>query len=566
MGTSKDSWGRLLIVTVGSALFFSWGFLTFLSPSVIGPLTGPEAHMEYAYLSSQLTLVVCMSGLTMVIRRRPIDQAPRLIPLLGALVAIGTLTTHMLTSRPYQGPAPMIVAGIVIGACSPFIGIAWGSRFSLLGGRSFEVIAGSFALSYLLYLIFTRMAFVFPLATAYLVTLFPLASSVIWFVEARDRHLSTRAVWPSRTSDGLPEDPSELIAGDTSLALLDWRAIVVLVLVAVIGNLVIGIIFEYRFESTAVICTGAFTLSLLLLGLAWAIKVSSRVGLTTVQAYRAMLPFTVIGLVALLVSGGDDVDFPGILVMGSSIFLTVFIYLYMTDRTMQVGFSPALTFGLGQSITALSIFIGNIVGKTSSSLAAGQMELALVYSSAVSLILLFFVLLYLLEWRDDQDADDGDGAVDDNITGLDTTGNCDSPIPGSRPSLDDLGRSITETLHDDPDALKTIRQSAGNVTCGQTGDSQTTGPASSEVPSTPDVFTAGWADVVAGFSKSMGLTSREAEIFGHLSRGSTVPRIAEQLYITPGTVKTHVIHIYRKAGVNSRQDLLDLYSEYIQSL
>ena len=59
----------------------------------------------------------------------------------------------------------------------------------------------------------------------------------------------------------------------------------------------------------------------------------------------------------------------------------------------------------------------------------------------------------------------------------------------------------------------------------------------------------------------MGLTPREAQVCRYLVRGRSLPYIAEQLYVTAGTVKTHALHIYRKAGVSSKQDLISLYSQ-----
>ena len=61
----------------------------------------------------------------------------------------------------------------------------------------------------------------------------------------------------------------------------------------------------------------------------------------------------------------------------------------------------------------------------------------------------------------------------------------------------------------------------------------------------------------ARFSQSHGLTKREAEVLGYLARGRTLPYIADALFVTTGTVKTHTTHIYRKLAVNSRQELLD---------
>ena len=61
----------------------------------------------------------------------------------------------------------------------------------------------------------------------------------------------------------------------------------------------------------------------------------------------------------------------------------------------------------------------------------------------------------------------------------------------------------------------------------------------------------------AAFARAVGLTAREAEILALLVRGRTLPYIANELFVTTGTVKTHVRHIYEKALVNNRQELLD---------
>ena len=41
-------------------------------------------------------------------------------------------------------------------------------------------------------------------------------------------------------------------------------------------------------------------------------------------------------------------------------------------------------------------------------------------------------------------------------------------------------------------------------------------------------------------------------------RGNNVPAVARKLYISENTVRDHMKSIYRKAGVHSRQELIDL--------
>lgn len=65
------------------------------------------------------------------------------------------------------------------------------------------------------------------------------------------------------------------------------------------------------------------------------------------------------------------------------------------------------------------------------------------------------------------------------------------------------------------------------------------------------------ADAVAEFRTRYGLSDREAEITRFACEGKTAKRIARELFIAESTVYTHLKHIYRKAGVHSKQELVD---------
>lgn len=51
-------------------------------------------------------------------------------------------------------------------------------------------------------------------------------------------------------------------------------------------------------------------------------------------------------------------------------------------------------------------------------------------------------------------------------------------------------------------------------------------------------------------------TPKEREILAQLARGASNKRIAEALYVTPATVKTHLAHIYAKLGARGRHEAL----------
>ncbi len=62
---------------------------------------------------------------------------------------------------------------------------------------------------------------------------------------------------------------------------------------------------------------------------------------------------------------------------------------------------------------------------------------------------------------------------------------------------------------------------------------------------------------IKAWSKRWGLTQREVDVLECLAAGRTQPWIAENLGISESTVGTHVRHIYQKADVHGRQELLD---------
>jgi DNA-binding NarL/FixJ family response regulator len=51
---------------------------------------------------------------------------------------------------------------------------------------------------------------------------------------------------------------------------------------------------------------------------------------------------------------------------------------------------------------------------------------------------------------------------------------------------------------------------------------------------------------------TFGLTDREIEVLRLMTEGFTNNEISEQLSISPHTVKSHVIHIFNKLGVDDR--------------
>ncbi|WP_283169684.1 helix-turn-helix transcriptional regulator [Curtanaerobium respiraculi] len=62
--------------------------------------------------------------------------------------------------------------------------------------------------------------------------------------------------------------------------------------------------------------------------------------------------------------------------------------------------------------------------------------------------------------------------------------------------------------------------------------------------------------------RDFGLSNREAEILKLVAQGNTVPSIAEQLFISENTVRTHMKRLYAKLDIHKKQELIDLAHSY----
>lgn len=67
-----------------------------------------------------------------------------------------------------------------------------------------------------------------------------------------------------------------------------------------------------------------------------------------------------------------------------------------------------------------------------------------------------------------------------------------------------------------------------------------------------------WRLACEEIAEKGGLTPREREVFILLAKGRNGPSIERELVISGHTVKTHTLSIYRKLGVHSAQELIDL--------
>ena len=75
-----------------------------------------------------------------------------------------------------------------------------------------------------------------------------------------------------------------------------------------------------------------------------------------------------------------------------------------------------------------------------------------------------------------------------------------------------------------------------------------------------------WKDLlskrVSALQQVYRLNDREAEVTDLIVHGYTVPRIAETLFVSENTVRTHTKRIYTKLDIHKKQELIELVEQF----
>lgn len=502
----------LYTTVIGSALLWAWGYLCFLSPIMFPVSANIETSIgiEYGFFASQASVVLFALAVVLVSRwkhivvRRSAFFVAALIVSLSSLLLAWAVQSSLLWL--------MIVCGILDGVCVTLLGVAWGTRF-LLGSRAIRpLVVLSFLISYLLYLVISWL----PQPIAIMcVTVLPLISWVLWRRDANMRHELSSEVFPVRGSIGTPDTPGELSAGSWEANILPWRSIGVLVMASFIGNLVASVIMgqgysevESLFFGGILVCACIATMSLVPLA-------ADRNALSVSGIYRITLTFTAIGLVIIMVLGNEGIAIGGALTQGSAFFLQVLIILKITQSTQELGISPLLSFSIGQGLIAGVVFFGNIFGKQIFAL-FGSGGFVLDVVCGCGLLALFFMLIALASGS--------------------------ASFPQDHGAIEEADQARRSSLQ--PDGLHNVDRD------------DTDAAIPDEMAALSEQL---WVRRVEIFAETHDLTRRETEVISFLVKGRSLPYIADTLFVTTGTIKTHTVHIYRKLAINSRKELLDLF-------
>lgn len=510
-GGRQRQWGASLEAIVGSGALWAWGFLCYLSPVLItDPASLASVGLEFGFFASQAAVVVAAVLLVAFSRRRPVTLGP--IALIGAALVMSFASLAIPWLLQTQQIGVVVALGIVTGVAGTLCGSAWGARYSIDFRHAPSIIILSFLFAYLIYLSISQLAS--GILGAIIVAALPLISMGVRTEEAARRHHLSCEVFPSPVAD--PDSmPGEILAGSWEARLLPWRAMSAIILAALIGNFISSTIMGVSYEAADSLFAGGVAVCFLIAVMALVPFTAAEGGSAVLGLYRTTVTFAVAGLLIILVLREAGEAMGGALVQGCAIFLQVLVFVLVTQSTQREGLAPLLSFSVGQGLISAVVLVGNVLGKQFYRLGNGDVNW-LAGACAVGVLLLFIVVVGVKE----------DGAKVNNSEGNHTD---------SKKSHLDADRASKGT------ALVNANHSAD------------ASPAEDRMNS------------IGLFAESFNLTKRETEVLEYLVRGRSLPYIADTLFVTTGTVKTHVKHIYRKCAVSTRQELLDLFESRTQT-
>lgn len=536
-GARRVGWGRAVF---GSACLWAWGFLAYLSPVLI-PAERPVGGVgiEVGFFVSQGAVVVAAVAIVLALRKRSVAVGRGVLLVCASLLALASALLPLTVA--IDAPWPLVGCGAICGVAGTLLGCAWGARYSLESRDVSAVVMVSFLVAYGIYfaILLLYVATPFVVAAQVVVVFLPLASWGLWFWDASARSGLAPEVFPSSALStdiaGSPgssgKAPGEVTAGSRELHALPWRSLGVIAVAALVGNVMASVIMGTSYEGADSLYPGGIALCACIATMALVPLTAERTAFSVAQLYRITVTFSVVGLVAILVLGAAAVPVGGALVQGCTLFFQPLVYVVVTRSTRLQGLSPLVAFGVGQALISAVVLAGNLAGKLLFQV-AGETPLLLSTVCGAGVLALFFMVVA----RAAQVGEEGNEEKDGGTEEMEAETRGADRVKAAAAGRGSSGVAAGERLFEDGGTTEAATLPNGDCAAGVGAQGE---------------------DSAAVFARAVGLTARETEILSLLVRGRTLPYIANELFVTTGTVKTHVRHIYEKALVNNRQELLD---------
>lgn len=587
----ETSFGELSLACLGYGLHQAWIYSSMFDKSGIFGAAAVEAGPLTDNLSSVYFVSILVYGLLLLLASVLDTRLIRFFHSTGALLGaalLGTAGTVLLLLPPDAGLNVNIlqmVSGALTGAGSSMLLIAWGITFARLDSASIIINGAlSIAIGFGVYgLVLHQIPFPFGgVASACI----PLAEFALLML--LHRHVSLDFDNRILLFRPLPINHSRFVLRFGLPVFLLGVALGIMRQTS-IEHILPGTAFEDQAMLFMTACGATLLIMVTFLALGGDERWHT--------FFRPLIPFIAVTAVFIPFSAADDTIWSTSVVLVGYMSFEALMWIFFAELAQRFRLSPIFVFGLGRGVMALAALGGSLLPMFAERMAAPAAfgEVGTVLVIIVAMMMAYAMLPDEREMASIVMASTPHAAtnpatrpplfvvIEDGATAVAAT----SVEQGST----DLGSNANRTN----DAVKTCDTPAsenatierGAETGAVTESSDAECPNSaipSARPSRIDLSRSIFADAVpvgaAGASETEDaghrgrfrercevvantylLSRRENEVMYYLARGYKSSYIQQQLYISEGTAKTHIRHIYRKLNIHSQQELINLIDD-----
>ncbi len=539
LDTSKPA-SEVTILSVGLGLHQGWTYTTMYGSKSVFNIPGTDFLHGYTwfFLISIVAFAVFLIafGLTDQHMRNRLINKGGLFLGAGCMFASTALACccSLLSGQPLL--IASIVAGVVSGFGSAIVFIFWGIAMSLLDYQSIVLNASlSILIIAIVYVVIMQIvpaplsgiiACVLPLGEAFL-----LLSMKPSFFHGESR-VPVSTPLPIRRFS------------------FAWHLVLPLAFFGLAAGLIKGNAIMKSMESAS----DNIIPLLLAAGVAFiyvtSVLSTADKGQNDVETFKRVIPLVAIGTICIPFMITYDIPLLGVVVAASFFSFEIFFFIFLNTLSQGYRLSPVFIYGLGRGTLALAALLGSVITIESDHIvnilpwgdSGGTMItlLCLVLGfcslpsrSTIERAALNTCSLTFYYKRGEQGSGLGSAKLSETAS---TEGGLPKAIPTSTP------RTAASTA---ADATEGARHATGTI----------------DDPIPQQELLQAQCEAIANCYL---LSQRETEVFYYLAKGYNSARIQEILYISEGTAKTHIRHIYRKLDIHSQQELIRMVDETLE--
>ena len=121
---------------------------------------------------------------------------------------------------------------------------------------------------------------------------------------------------------------------------------------------------------------------------------------------------------------------------------------------------------------------------------------------------------------------------------------------------------VTEDVAEEKEESKTVAFTSANSVTGKDSLTETANKKLTETNSRKPSANEISEEKLLAYKTHYGLSVRETDVLAHILKDRSINEIAEELFISPSTVKFHVANLLKKTGAGSQRRLKQIVSEY----